>query len=445
MSRVHQALAASLVLVAAVNAHAGAPDPRRSLVVNAVDRVKNAVVNVSTQEYVRQRVPGPAGELFDSFFHDFYEAQQQGGVERKLAVNSLGSGLIFDTQGDILTNYHVISRGARIQVGLADGRELEATVVGTDPDSDLAVLRVSAPNLPAAPLGTSSDLMIGETAIAIGNPFGLSHTVTTGVVSALHRSVRAEGRSFYDFIQTDAAINPGNSGGPLLNINGDVVGINTAIYAEGHGIGFAIPIDRARVLAQEILSHGQVREAWLGLSFSDATAPGSHGVVVTDVDPASPAAHAGVHPGDVVSSINGSSIQDAEELRYMLRGVPVGLSAQLTVDHAGTTSTMVLATAEFPTAAVEELLARRLGLEVSEVARHAGRSTSHGVVVRAIHEGSPAAHVGLMPGDMVRAVNSLEVDTLEDFRRAVMRARRGGSAVLLIQRGFTLEQIEFPL
>jgi Do/DeqQ family serine protease len=442
-----------LLLLPSPVAYAGAPDPRRSLVVKAVEQNKSAVVNISTEQFVRQHVPGPAGDLFDQFYRDFFEPNTEG----KLAVNSLGSGVVFDDQGDVLTNYHVIARGARIKVGLADGRELTAEVVGTDPDSDIAVLRVLGnQKLPKAVLGTSNDLIIGETAIAIGNPFGLSHSVTTGVISALRRSVRAEGRSFYDFIQTDAAINPGNSGGPLLNINGEVVGINTAIYAEGHGIGFAIPIDRAKTLAEEILRHGEVREAWLGVSLDD---PGDepehhdgtpvaavHGLRVVDVEPHSPAAEAGLQVGDLLMRFADADLQDAEEFRYLLRGVPVGQNANLAVIREGKAMQIQVGAAEFPLDQVGELVARRVGLEVSEVnsPQGKGRAILRGVVVSLVREGSPAAHVGLMPGDVVRAVNSLEITTLDDFRKAIKRARRGGSAVLLIQRGHTLEQIEFP-
>ena len=431
----------ALALFVPRTARAGAPDPRRSLVVAAVERAKGAVVNVATEQYVRSRVPGPAGTLFDQFFRDFYEPPR---AAQKLAVNSLGSGVIFDSHGDVLTNFHVIARGARIMVGLADGRQLQAEVVGTDPESDVAVLRVNAPNLPAAVLGTSKDLMEGETAIAIGNPFGLSHTVTTGVVSALHRSVRAEGRSFYDFIQTDAAINPGNSGGPLLNINGEVVGINTAIYAEGHGIGFAIPVDRARLLAEEILGHGQVRESWLGLSVK-AAGDDAGGVTVSDVEPGSPASKAGVRPGDRVLTFNGTQVLEADEFRYLLRGIPVGNAAELKVGRGPSQVALAMTTAEYPVAAVTDLLERRLGLQISEVALARERGGARGLVIRAIRAGSPAAQVGLQTGDRVRAVNSLEVGTLDDFRRAVRRARHGGSAILLIQRGRSLEQVEFPL
>jgi serine protease Do len=425
------------------SARAGAPDPRRSLVVGAVDRVKNAVVNVSTEQVVRQRAPGPAGEVFEQFFRDFYDSAPR--TERKLAVTSLGSGVFFDGQGDVLTNYHVIARGARIKVSLADGREFEAKVVGTDPDSDIAVLHVAAPELPAAPLAPPGELLMGETAIAIGNPFGLSHSVTTGVVSAVHRSVRAEGRSFYDFIQTDAAINPGNSGGPLLNINGEVIGINTAIYGEGHGIGFAIPIDRARLLAQEILTHGEVRESWLGLSVNEGPA-GTRGVRIVDVEPSSPAAAGALVAGDLLLAFNGTPVQDPEEFRYLMRGVPAGQVARLKLLRGEQPLEARLVMAEFPVAAVEQLVVRRLGLEVAEVAQPGSRAPAvHGVAIRKIHEGSPGARVGLLPGDIIRAVNSLEVSTLEDFRRAVRRARRSGSAILLIQRGYALEQIEFPL
>src|SRR5262245_40823059 len=216
--------AAILILLAL----AGAPetDPaRRCRVVEAVERARPAVVNISTEQVIIQR-PLPVDPFFEEFFRDFFDTRP-----RRSTRTSLGSGVIVRGDGTILTNEHVILRGGRIHVTLADGREYDARLVGRDPDADLAVLRIdTGKSLPYIALGHSDDLMIGETVIAIGNPFGLSHTVTTGVVSAVKRSLRTGGRTYTDFVQTDASINPGNSGGPLLNILGELVGINTAIY-----------------------------------------------------------------------------------------------------------------------------------------------------------------------------------------------------------------------
>ena len=238
----------------------------------------------------------------------------------------------------MLTNYHVVARGTRIQVSFADGSDYTARVVGTDPGGDLAVLRIQGDEkFHAAPLGTSSDLMLGEPTIAIGNPFGLNQSVSMGVVSALHRPVHAEDRSYYDFIQTDASINPGNSGGPLLNADGNVIGVCSAVLASGQGIGFAIPIDRALRVARELQRSGALAEAWWGfeaesLDKEKAAALGAKtGALITSVEQGSPAASAGLRRGDAIVRVEGSPVGDADELRFLLRDVPVGTRVTLGV------------------------------------------------------------------------------------------------------------------
>jgi len=240
---------------------------RRDAIVNAVQKVSTAVVNVSSEYEIHSR-PSPFSgfgidPFFDSFFKDFFDP----GFRHNDKRTSLGSGVIIDgKRGFILTNAHVISKAEAISVVLQDERTFNAQLVGADPDSDLAVLRIiSKEALPAIEMGRSDDLMIGETVIAIGNPFGFSHTVTTGVISALNRSIRTNDTIYHNFIQTDASINPGNSGGPLLNINGDLIGINTAIYAKAQGIGFAIPINKARRIITDLIQYGEVVLSWTGL------------------------------------------------------------------------------------------------------------------------------------------------------------------------------------
>src|SRR5688572_4303380 len=228
---------------------------RRSPVAVVAHNVLPAVVNIETEATIRRRQADPFFDPFGIF----------GGGQPRVS-QSLGSGFVWSADGIVVTNNHVVEGASRITVNFQDGTRLPATLLGVDPDSDLAVLRVNAKSLTAAPIGTSADLMIGETVVAVGNPFGLSGTVTTGVVSALGRSVPSAeaGRTFTDFIQTDASINPGNSGGPLLNIEGRVIGINVAIYAQAQGIGFAIPVDRARKVIQDLLQYGEVHSAWVG-------------------------------------------------------------------------------------------------------------------------------------------------------------------------------------
>ena len=240
---------------------------RKNAVVEAVRTVSPAVVNISSEYQIRMQT-NPFSDFgltphLDSFFKDFFDHDYQRNIKR----SNLGSGVIIDgKRGFVLTNAHVITRSGNITITLKDEQEFKALVVGADPDSDLAVLKIKTDTpLPDISMGNSDDLMIGETVIAIGNPFGFSNTVTTGVISALNRSIKTEERVFYNFIQTDASINPGNSGGPLLDINGKLIGINTAIYANAQGIGFAIPINKAKRILSDLIKYGEVIPAWTGI------------------------------------------------------------------------------------------------------------------------------------------------------------------------------------
>src|SRR3954469_25702308 len=291
------ALLLTSLLTPFLNDRAAAQTPqsaRRTPLVSVVEKISPAVVNISAQSTVREA---------DPFFGIF-------GLGTERQAQSLGSGLIIDRNGIVVTNAHVIEGASRITVTLLDGRELEADLLGSDRDADIAVLKVKASGLPALPLGRSSDLMIGESVIAIGNPFGLSNTVTTGVLSAVGRTVPSERgeRMFTDFLQTDASINPGNSGGPLVNILGDVIGINTAIVSGANGIGFAIPADRARRVVTDLLRFGELHPLWTGLRLvsidPELARRNDLGVVrgayVFKVYPGSPAAQAGLAEGDVI-------------------------------------------------------------------------------------------------------------------------------------------------
>jgi S1-C subfamily serine protease len=419
------------------------PSPaRRTPVVAAVERVRAAVVNVSAEELVRTR-ERRAGSMAELLFGELFERPT---TRRRTSV--LGSGVIVSPEGWVLTNNHVVERGARFRVGLLDGRELLAKVVGTDPSSDLAVLRIDTKEkLPYATMGSSDGLLIGETVIAIGNPFGLSHTVTTGVVSAVHRNFKAGERTLFDFIQTDASINPGNSGGALLDLEGRLVGVNTAILGDRNaGIGFAIPIDRARRIAEDLIAHGAVREGYVGITVEDLPAKDgapetSGGVVVTGVDAGSPAERAGVRRGDQVESVQGFLPSSAEEFRFRMRDLAIGATARLELSRAGARLTAQLTAVELGPERVSELVTRRTGLGLGEERVQGGRL----VVVKTVARGSPAARVGLQPGDLVREVNSTEVSTLAEFRRAASRARRSGELVLLVQRGYAAERIAFAL
>ena len=241
--------------------------------VEAVEKHSPAVVNLSTEIYENRPVSPFQRQGPDPFFDEFFNRFFGPAPERRYRRRSLGSGVLVDRKGHVLTNHHVVLRASEIHVTLVSGKEFSASLVGSDPASDLAVLKIElTEDIEPIPMGQSSDLMIGETVIAIGNPFGLSHTVTTGVVSALNRSLQAEDQLYKDFIQLDASINPGNSGGPLLNIHGELIGINTAIHREGQGIGFAIPVDRVRRIMDDLVLYGEVQPVWFGMEVQNLNA-----------------------------------------------------------------------------------------------------------------------------------------------------------------------------
>jgi Do/DeqQ family serine protease len=424
------------------------PSARRTPVVAAVEKVRGAVVNVAAEQLVRIRIPSGRGDsMADLLFGDLFERPR---YRRGYQVTSLGSGVIVSAEGYVLTNNHVVERGARFRVQLLDGREVGAKVIGTDPSSDLAVLKLDTKEkMPFVPPGRSDDLLIGETVIAIGNPFGLANTVTTGVVSAIHRNFKAGDRTLFDFIQTDASINPGNSGGPLLNIEGQLIGVNTAILGErSAGIGFAIPIDRAKRIAEDLIQHGEVREGYSGLDVQDT--PGheddsgkkeSARVLVAGVETGSPAANAGFRKGDVVESVDGHSVESAEEYRFRVRDLPIGGTSRVEVLRGNDRVVLTLRSVELSPDKLDALVARRTGIELGEARIQGDRY----VVAKAIRRGSPAARVGLVAGDVIREVNSREVSTVAEFRKQAGKARRSGQLVLLVQRGYAAERISFDI
>ena len=410
---------------------------------NVVKAVNPAVVNISTVS--KKKLVQPFFE-FSPFFDDFFDGRQPKPQYRR--ENSLGSGFIINKEGYIITNDHVVRDAESIKVKLSNEEEYSGKVVGSDPKTDIAVIKINAKNpLPAAVLGDSSKLQVGQWAIAIGNPFGLDRTVTVGVVSATGRSNMGI-ETYEDFIQTDASINPGNSGGALLDIEGRLVGVNTAILGDRNaGIGFAIPIDRARRVAEDLVAHGEVREGYVGVSVDDLPAKegspigATGGVVVTSVDQGSPAERAGVRKGDVVESVQGFAVETAEEFRFRVRDLPIGQVAKLELTRGGAKVTASPTAIELTPERVVELVSRRTGLTFSEERVQGGAL----VVVRKVAPRSPAARIGLQPGDLVREVNSTEVQTLAEFRKAASRARRSGQMVLLVQRGFAAERIPFDL
>jgi len=432
-----------LVAPAGAAARGAETDPaRRSLVVEAVEKASPAVVNVSTEEVIERRAspfPFPQDPFFEEFFRDFVDPRPQ-----RFTRTSLGSGVMVAADGTMVTNVHVILRASRVHVTLADEREFDAKLVGADADSDVAVLRVKAGDLlPFIALGASSDLMIGETVIAIGNPFGLSHTVTTGVVSAVGRSLRDQDRTYTDFIQTDASINPGNSGGPLLNVRGELVGINTAIYGKAQGIGFAIPVDRVRRVMKDLVSYGEVRRPWIGLVVQDLTADlAQHfgtrkGVVVAEVEPGSPAAVAGFERGDAITRVDGRDVRAREEFEQRVDDHAEGERITLTRRREGRDEEVRVTAATFPAARADDLAWSLLGLGVA-----AGET---GLEVRHVRPGGPAARIGVRRGDRLLALGGATMRSLAEFRRKMIELRGARSVLLSVGRGPYEYNVHLPL
>ena len=421
---------------------------RESPVVQAVRRVGPAVVNISSEVRVRKRSHPFSGfgmnPFFDSFFKDFFDSYQ----EQRPSRSTLGSGVIIDgKRGLIITNAHVIANAGAIKVVLQDEREYEAEIVGADPDYDLAVLRIATDKpLPDIAIGSSKNLMIGETVVAIGNPFGFSNTVTTGVISALNRSIRTDERVFHEFIQIDASINPGNSGGPLLNINGELIGINTAIYAKAQGIGFAIPISKAEKIITDLIEHGKVIEAWIGITVQNIdtnlarylNVPQDNGVIVKGIEAGSPAAKSGLREGDIILSIENRSIVSDDDYQTAMGGFAAGNRLKIKVWRDESAKTIRVTASEFPASLAGELGYRLMGVAVENLSDENRRRydivADRGVVIAELHPNSYLASIGAEPGDVLRRMNQVRLRNVEDFNRAVVKYRHKNSVIVLLQR-----------
>ena len=427
----------------------GRQTSRVSPVVEAVRRVGPAVVNISS-EYSSRKRSQPFSDfglnpLFEQFFRDFFDPYSGRRPER----NALGSGVIIDgKEGLIITNAHVIANAGKIRVVLQDEREFEAEIEGADLDFDLAVLRIQSDRLlPDVEMGSSDDLMIGETVIAIGNPFGFSNTVTTGVISALNRSIRTENRTFHEFIQIDASINPGNSGGPLLNISGELIGINTAIYAKAQGIGFAIPISKAKKIIVDLIEHGEVQQAWIGVTVQNIdaelarylNAPEKGGVLVKAVDKKSPAAKAGIREGDIIVAVETRIIRSDDDYQTAMRGHQAGLALSIRISREGQEFQMAVTPVDFPMETAGRLARSLLGIEVKDISgSNQNRyriSAQDGVVISSIEPTCFLARIGARKGDVIRRINDVPVRRREDFLQAVVKYRHKNSMVLIVQRG----------
>lgn len=434
------------LLVFVPNAFADDPFLRHTATVDAVKKVGPSVVNITTERVTKASSPfrrrRASDPLSDEFFNNLFEPRER-------TVQSLGSGVIFDADGHVLTNEHVIARADRVRVSIADGREFDAELVGADPTNDLAVLRIVTDEaLPFTPPGESSDLMVGEPVIAIGNPFGYSNSVTTGVVSAKNRSINADSQTFHGLIQTDALINPGNSGGPLLNAVGDLIGINSAIYGPAQGIGFAISIDTAKRVIRELLLFGEVHPVWLGLEFQDLDPalrevmglPSEiSGALINRLHPASPAARAGVERGDIVAKLDDRRVANAQDLFNMLEGMTDGQPIELALYRDGALIEATPIAEELPPAMVRTIAHRKLGLDLE----HSPAKQAFEVV--RVDRGSPAAQLGLRKGDFMLGINGVVLASDEDLRRAVARLRGRGRALVVVQRGPGRYHLTIPL
>jgi serine protease Do len=410
-----------------------------------VEKASPAVVNIDTETMVRQSL-GPFGD--DPFFREFFGEQFER-FTRIIPMKGKGSGFIVSEDGYILTNNHVVADADKIEVTLADGTSYPAEIVGTDPTFDLAVIKIGAKGLPVLELGDSENVRVGEWVVAIGNPYGFESTVTVGVISAKDRSVRARNLNFDGFLQTDAAINPGNSGGPLLNLDGEVIGINTAIIPYAQGIGFAVPVNMAKQVLDDLVKYGTVKRGWLGVYIQPLTPEFAEaygvehegGAVVSDVVPDSPAAGAGLRRGDVIVAVDGETIEDHTDLSFCIRSHLEGDKVRLTVIREGKEREVSVTLGSIPGRSQEQERSlketeERLGLRVEpvtpELRRELGAPATRGMAVAEVLPGSPADRIGLKRGDIILEVNGRPVDDIKSWQKVMSGVQ--DSAVLLVWR-----------
>ena len=463
------------------------PDPCPAAVLapdtfaNLAKQVSGAVVNISAEKIVKNQMqemfgqgpkrpkPGPAPEMPfgpDGSFRDFRDFFDKffGEMPKSYKARSLGSGFIIDPKGYVVTNNHVVEGADKIKIILVGGKEYQATVKGRDPKTDLALIQIVKPpaDLPFLKMGDSDAIQVGDWVLAVGNPFGLAHTVTQGIISAKGRVI---GAGPYDnFLQTDASINPGNSGGPLLNLKGEVIGINTAILASGQGIGFATPSAIAKTVISQLESKGKVVRGMIGVQVQNVTPElaksfgmtEARGALVAEVNPDSPGAKAGIHQGDIIIEFNGHPISEMNELPRMVADTAPGSKATVKVLREGKEKTLNLTivelTDERQAPAKEEGAAEKtpLGLEVQNLtpalAQQFRLRDNKGVVVVQVESGSPAADANIRPGDLILEVNGVVIATVKEYREAVAKVKKDSVARFLVKRaGRTLYlTVEIP-
>ena len=439
---IRPAYAASSVTAAAQ----GLPD-----FINLAKKLGPSVVNVSTTTVrgSERNAPGPFGgnDPAEEFWERFFGGRTSRGPQRQSGV---GSGFIVDADGTILTNYHVVDGAQKVSVTLSDGQRYDAKVIGSDQKSDIAVIKIDAGRkLPVAPLGDSDNLEVGEWVMAIGNPFGLDHTVTSGIVSAKGRNI---GQGPYDnFIQTDASINPGNSGGPLINLRGEVVGINSAIFSQSGGnigIGFAIPSNAVKELLPQLRDKGKVVRGFIGASVQKVSPEiaeslsinPARGALVADLVKGGPAEHAGMKTGDVIIEFDRRPIKDSADLPQQVARVAPGSTVQVKVIRDGKETTLPLTVGEMKEAEVAATAQEgELGLTVQpltpQLAENLGLERKDGLVISAVKPGSAAEEAGLQSGDVIVEINRQAVKNLADYNREMARNEKGKSVLFLVRRG----------
>ena len=421
---------------------------------NVAEAIKPAVININTVS--KGAVGGgPGGRTpFEEFFGEDFFRRFFGDTPERIPQRSLGSGVIVDPSGIALTNAHVVEKATEIEVITLDGSKHKAKVMGADKKTDLAVLKLDdgKGQFKFARLGDSDRMQVGDWVIAVGSPFGLQATVTAGIVSAKARNI-GQG-PFDDFIQTDAAINPGNSGGPLVNMQGEVIGINTAIVAGGSGIGFAIPSNMAKKIYTEIASKGRVTRGWLGVSIQPLTpelaksfnAKDTKGVLISDVIAESPAAKAGLKPGDILLEFDGKKVDAPADLQRTVGLAQPGQAAKMKVWRDQAEKTVDIKIGETPDekeAAQQQRQGRvapsTLGLEVRpitpDLARQLNLKSPEGVIVARVEEGSAAGEAGVQRGDVIREINRQKVRSMADYERLTKDVKDGDRLTVLLQRG----------
>ncbi len=426
--------------------------------VQTADKAAPAVVNISAVKVVQASKKlsedSPLHEFFERFF---------GGIPRPKEQKSLGSGMIWSPDGYIVTNNHVVANARQIKVNLQGGKKTyDAEIVGQDPATDLALLKIDADGLPTLKLKGSKEIQTGEWVLAIGNPFGLKYTVTAGIISAKGRVIGAG--PYDDFLQTDASINPGNSGGPLLNVDGEVVGINTAIVATGQGIGFAVPSTIVKDVVTQLKKYKRVRRGWLGITLQDvdkqmATALGiekAEGALVASVQPGSPAEKAGIRSGSVIKELNGQKIEDSREITRKIGDLPPGETVSMTLWHEGKSKKVEVTLGDRGKALQKESTQQTrddeteaLGIQLKPLsmreAQSLGLKSDQGLLVVSVHPQGLAAENGLKRGDVILKANDVSVDQIDEFKEALQKAKESGVLLLHVNRQGQKFYLTIPL